>query len=60
MIPVADVESAVRSHPAVADVALVGHPDGKGAGRPPPWLSPWLSPAGSRSRWQTCASISTR
>jgi cyclohexanecarboxylate-CoA ligase len=30
MIPVADVESAVRSHPAVADVALVGYPDGEG------------------------------
>jgi cyclohexanecarboxylate-CoA ligase len=30
MIPVADVEFAVRSHPAVADVALVGYPDGVG------------------------------
>jgi cyclohexanecarboxylate-CoA ligase len=30
MIPVADVESALLGHPAVADVALVGYPDGDG------------------------------
>jgi cyclohexanecarboxylate-CoA ligase len=55
MIPVADVESAVRSHPAVADVALVGYPDGKGV-EP---AAAVVVAAGSRSRWQTCASIST-
>jgi cyclohexanecarboxylate-CoA ligase len=30
MIPVTDVESLLLSHPGVADVALVGYPDGKG------------------------------
>ena len=30
MIPVADVEKALRTHPAVDDVALVGYPDGTG------------------------------
>jgi cyclohexanecarboxylate-CoA ligase len=30
MIPVNDVEAALLDHPAVADVALVGYPDGNG------------------------------
>jgi cyclohexanecarboxylate-CoA ligase len=30
MIPVTDVESSLLAHPGVADVALVGYPDGKG------------------------------
>jgi cyclohexanecarboxylate-CoA ligase len=30
MIPVSDVETALRTHPAVDDVALVGYPDGSG------------------------------
>jgi cyclohexanecarboxylate-CoA ligase len=30
MIPVNDVESELLKHPGVADVALVGYPDGKG------------------------------
>jgi len=30
MIPVTDVESLLLSHPGVADVALVGYPDGQG------------------------------
>jgi cyclohexanecarboxylate-CoA ligase len=30
MIPVADVEDALRGHPAVADTALIGLPNGHG------------------------------
>jgi cyclohexanecarboxylate-CoA ligase len=30
MIPVSDVEDQLRDHPGVADVALVGYPDGRG------------------------------
>lgn len=30
MIPIQDVESALLEHAAVAEVALVGHPDGQG------------------------------
>ncbi|GAA1325311.1 hypothetical protein GCM10009610_58290 [Pseudonocardia xinjiangensis] len=33
MIPVSDVESALRTHPAVDDVALVGYPDDTGSER---------------------------
>jgi len=33
MIPVADVESALRTHPAVHEVALVGYPDDAGSER---------------------------
>jgi cyclohexanecarboxylate-CoA ligase len=44
MIPVQDVESELLGHPGVADVALVGYPDGQGGERACAVITPATDP----------------